>query len=346
MKHNILITILVILALTVIGLVAYIALMPQPVAAPVATEQKSTQQKIQQNIASTDSVSQDMHDTVDEENDFAQYAQYDRQIDLFHLDDEKKVLVDEASTEHSVECEKKMDERINRNEPNESSHFITYNDGGAGVLFLDWNEETIARLYQNDYNVIDGCLYKNGSRAMKYSLHLYARTNFFGEIDENNLNARLGTTNLNEWFRFSRDGKLHVFLWSGAGCGGCVFNGRYLQIDQKTGAVEGKYVDMPYMMYLILSPDRTQAIHSVMSDNDGADLYLYDFIALKDTKKLYTVPQGKILYAWGDGPWLFDDAITWNDGDVYVQLYEKIGDTGDWMNDYIKSGTPIKIDLK
>ena len=48
MKHNILITVLVILGLTVIGLIAYIALKPDRVVAPMATEQKMVTQKMKE----------------------------------------------------------------------------------------------------------------------------------------------------------------------------------------------------------------------------------------------------------------------------------------------------------
>lgn len=47
MKHNILITVLVILALAVIGLITYVALKPDRAIAPVATEQKIMTQKTQ-----------------------------------------------------------------------------------------------------------------------------------------------------------------------------------------------------------------------------------------------------------------------------------------------------------
>lgn len=47
MKHNILIAFLVMLALAVIGLIAYVALKPDRAVAPVATEQKTVAQKAQ-----------------------------------------------------------------------------------------------------------------------------------------------------------------------------------------------------------------------------------------------------------------------------------------------------------
>jgi len=228
------------------------------------------------------------------------------------------------------------------------------------------NENKIqAEINTNKYNLINGCLYKNGIKALDSDLNSYYKTDFFGLNLESKFGASLTPGTLQstfEWFRFENNNKLFIFLKNTASCGGCVFVGHYLVIDLKTEEISGKYQDgMTNPFNTILSPDNKGAI-TVSWDNVSykTDLYLENFTDFSK-KSIYTVPSDKAILYVGYGVQPETGAISWiNNKTIAVQLFEKNIDgnsvngeiggvkyilTADGKNEAIKSGSVQKIEV-
>jgi len=212
---------------------------------------------------------------------------------------------------------------------------------------LNSEEKQIQKVINaNRFNVVNGCLYDGQNKALNYNLFAYSHTEYFGQkID------RIGEY-ADEWFRFEDNNKLYIFLKGAAGCGGCVFNGPYLIINLSSGLIEGKYFDLPYLPNLVLSPNKKVAIEATWDeDGNNTKLYLFDFTINKRKKLIYEIPKDKSILIQGDGVYLANGAINWdNDSTIKIQLYEK-GTDGYSKYEYIdnigsqyfKSGEPITI---
>ncbi len=213
---------------------------------------------------------------------------------------------------------------------------------------LNSEEKQIQKIINaNKFNVVNGCLYDGQNKALNYNLFAYTPTEYFGQkID------RIGGY-ADEWFRFEDNNKLYIFLKGAAECGGCVFNGPYLIINLNSGSIEGKYSDLPYLLYLILSPNKKVAIEATWDEDNDTKLYLYNFVTNKREKLIYEIPEDKSVLVQGHGVYLMEDAITWVDNSsVKVQLYEKGADgyskyeyIDNIGNQYFKSGEPITIKI-
>ncbi|NMB48743.1 hypothetical protein GYA13_04925 [Candidatus Kuenenbacteria bacterium] len=156
---------------------------------------------------------------------------------------------------------------------------------------------------ENQYTIINECLYKGGKRALDGNLYSYASTDFYGKkINCEECGRGIGE-GIDEWFRFREGNKLYIFLYGAAGCGGCVFNGPYLIIDLDSDKIEGRNATLPFLPNLILLKDSRYGIEAswVAWQAEKIDLYLYDFVQAKRLKLLYTVPQDKTIIIEGDG---------------------------------------------
>lgn len=178
----------------------------------------------------------------------------------------------------------------------------------------------------NQYNLVNGCLYKDGLKVLNYSLNAYDDAGFFVEDVEINVGVNPEAFYLSsEWFRFEHDNKLFIFLKNTAGCGGCAFNGHYLSIDLKTNEIEAKYQAGLYNYFnTILSPDKKHAI-VVSWDEPGykTSLYVYDFINFSE-KLIFNVAEDKSILYVGLGTQPYDGAIKWLDNEnISLQLFEK-----------------------
>ena len=130
---------------------------------------------------------------------------------------------------------------------------------------------------------------------------------------------------------------------------------QYLIIDLNSGLVEGKVADLPYLPYLVLSPNKKIAIESDWDDSYITKLYLFDFLNNKRGKLLFEVPEDKTILIGGHGVFLSEGAIIWsNSSEIKIQLYEK-SETGglaksEYIKDigpqYFKSGEPIIIKIE
>jgi hypothetical protein len=190
-------------------------------------------------------------------------------------------------------------------------------------------------LGEQDYDVLNGCLFYRDRRVFEETL--FTRI-IYGDFGEEYFTTRLPEESksmgesASEWFRFEDNGKLYIFLRGGAGCGGCVYNDPYLVIDLRTGGIEMKNADVPYLPHNIFSPSRTKSItfdYERPQDNksgvSGVKLSVFDFLTF-EKKGIYTVPDDSSVLALGMGVFFIDDAITWlDDNRVQIQFYEGEG---------------------
>lgn len=195
------------------------------------------------------------------------------------------------------------------------------------------NEENIQKeIEESTYNLVNGCLYKDGLKTLDFDLSAYYKTDFFGFNLDSKLGASLtpGTRQSTfEWFRFENNNKLFLFLKNTAGCGGCAFVGHYLEIDLKTEEIVGKYQEgLNNYFNTILSPDKKRAI-TISWDEESykTELYLYDFTDFSK-KLITTISEDKSILSVGYGVQPEQGAISWLDNETMVlQLFEK--NTGD-----------------
>jgi hypothetical protein len=181
------------------------------------------------------------------------------------------------------------------------------------------------------YEVLQGCLYYRGERVFLKNLYSLALAGAFGEPYKEGLGTDpetgakpLGEL-LDEWFRFSHNGDLYIFLKGGAGCE-CWFDGPYLVIDELTSRIEFKSADIPDEQNIIRSPNNKRAIEFEFFWSDGYPdsneqvFYLYDFTALKRVRELYRVPAGAtmVICELGCSPML--EAVHWVD-DTHIEIH-------------------------
>ena len=264
-----------------------------------------------------------------------------------------------------INCAKEIDDEVKSNDLNRMSFFgqvrvngKTYDKRINCLRFKKDCEEEVLNTEEkqiqdtidaNRFNIINGCLYDGERKALNYNLFAYTQTDFFTKKTD-----RIGEY-ADEWFRFEHNNKLYIYLNGAAGCGGCIFNGPYLIIDLNSGLVEGKVADLPYLPYLVLSPNKKIAIESDWDDSYITKLYLFDFLNNKRGKLLFEVPEDKTILIGGHGVFLSEGAIIWsNSSEIKIQLYEK-SETGglaksEYIKDigpqYFKSGEPIIIKIE
>lgn len=204
------------------------------------------------------------------------------------------------------------------------------------VYEVDEEEAIRAEVSSNQYNIVNGCLYRNNDRVFEYNLLVYDFAGFFDE------KTSLGEW-AEEWFRFTENQNLYIFLKGAAGCGGCVFNGPYLVVDLESETIEMKYADLPYLPKLILSPSKKLAIEvdwaDYLSEDNLIKLYLYDFLTTQRTNLVYELPDDKTILIQGHGVYVIKDAISWlNNSTIQIQLFEK-------DEPHPESGEPFTIDI-
>jgi TM2 domain-containing membrane protein YozV len=207
-----------------------------------------------------------------------------------------------------------------------------------------WSERTGCEeflgdeLANNEYNLINGCLYKGKEniKIFNWTIHSMAKAGDFGEQYSLTSTDRWGIgETASEWFRFEDEGILYIFFKGAAGCGGCIFNGPYLKINLSNGEIVKSSAEIPYIPYLISSPDLKKAIE-VEFDQDydeqkgdmvnNINLYKYDFISLKRSPLILKVPEGKSIIQCGHGCYIPEGAIEWLDNQtIKVQPMEHNG---------------------
>lgn len=224
---------------------------------------------------------------------------------------------------------------------------------------------------QNEYNVINGCLYRDGVRVFEKTFHSQIEGGEFGETSPSVTGNKFGIgENADEWFRLEQGNRLTFFLRGAAGCGGCTFNGPYLTLNKQTAAVIEKGADwtMPYLPSLILSPDHTKAIQVTTSEYDQnqeepltgvmakTEFFLYDFIDLERKKLVYEYPVTLGAFSCGDGCYPVNGLVTWLDNNrVSIQIFKvEAVDTGmssdsnplqDNDGNYIPDGDPVIVNI-
>ena len=191
-------------------------------------------------------------------------------------------------------------------------------------------------LGEQDYDILNGCLYYRDRRVFEENLFTKV---IYGDFSEQYFLTKappderktMGET-ASEWFRFEYNGKLYIFLRGGAGCGGCAYDGPYLAIDLRTGKIETKDADLPYLPFNVFSPDRKKSITFDYGNNSvnesgvkNVTLSAFDFLTFAK-KEIYAVPDDSSVLGMGMGVYLIDNAVTWlDDNHVRIQLYEGEG---------------------
>jgi hypothetical protein len=281
---------------------------------------------------------------------------YDAEINNLINSDyfERKTSPDRIICSNNIDDEIKISQSsirlygvINLNGTNYDKQFQCTISGQDCVKEINEEQQQIQKVVNaNRFNLINGCLYDGKNKALNYNLFTYMHTEYFGQKIENPMEVA------DEWFRFEDDNNLYVYLSGAGGCGGCIFNGQYLKIDLESGLIEGKYSDLPFLPYLILSPNKKVAIEATFDkDSKNAKLYVFDFLTNSRQELVYTVSEDVTIFTQGDGVYVVNDAINWEDDSrLMVQLYEK--DTEGFAKyklidnvtqEFITSGAPISI---
>lgn len=257
---------------------------------------------------------------------FATTTEIDGNMEVRRIDRRDQIIMD---TPNKI-CSATVDEAINDERVVSGKRDIIINGkhfhGMTGCL--NWNEscdkiegEKVQKKGEVDkhrYNIVNSCLYDNGKRVSEKNLLLRKLDGEFepepGFGDDIKADISHYPEFLEEWMRYEHDGKLYIYLETGAGCGGCYFNGPYLEIDEKSGNVLLKEANLPWILTLILSPDKKMAIEVEMSrDGDGKHIFLYDIIARKRVKEIHTVPDNMTVVYDGDGTYPIPDSFAWLD---------------------------------
>ncbi len=228
-------------------------------------------------------------------------------------------------------------------------------------ILKEEKESMLKEINSKQFNIIDGCIYKDKKRLLKNNLYYYLNeTDFFAGKKLENTHPM--PESIDEWFRIEDKNNLHIYLYGSAGCGGCIFNDYYLKIDKKSGSIKGKIVDLPYIKNLFLSPDNRFAVevdYELNKEGRSGEvhLWLYEFISNERKKLLYKIPENKTILTEGDGIYTMD-VIEWkNNTKISVQLYENDKDSGfakfEYVEtngissmDYIESGDPLLIEIE
>lgn len=257
------------------------------------------------------------------------YSSYDKQVQEIEENDPVRQLC-AVKIDDKIEQVKEnyvfyvnnrdYDTRINANTNCQKYELNCYEK--SYLLNKDKINQEIA---ENEYNLVNGCLYKNGVKVLNYDLVSYSKIGYF-TYDPGVKNGLDGDVlqYTNEWFRFQNNNKLFIFLTNTAPCGGCAYNGHYLEIDLASDRIQGKYQDGLYKYnYTFLSPNKKHAIVVDWDKNTiKTSLYLYDFTNFSK-RLIYTVPEDKSIL---ESPYYLPplDVIAWIDNKtVKIQLYEK-----------------------
>lgn len=200
---------------------------------------------------------------------------------------------------------------------------------------IDSCEDTVQQeIASKQYRVLNGCLYKGNDRVFEHNLLIMVQDGDFGEeyVVGSEAYARRGLGEYAvEWFRFVREGKLHIFLKGGAGCGGCAFNGPYIVIDLSSGTVRLDSADLPYLPNLVLSPDHKHGItfdYQITKNEEGklefsnVRLISFDFVTFL-SKPIVTIPDSVAVLEAGMGEFFAQNAVTWKSNSlISVQPYK------------------------
>lgn len=198
----------------------------------------------------------------------------------------------------------------------------------------------------NKYNIVNGCLYKDGISVFNYNLYNYYQVGYFG----NNINE-YRIEELNEWFRFENDNKLNIFLLGRGGRGGL-----YLEIDLLSDQIKAKKEKIPYN---IIRHENNKKAIEIDDGSDSIKLYLFDLIEVKRKELIYEIPKNKTLLITGDGLSIpIEDAIKWiNQDTISIQLYEtgnpyeglvseiEVEENGKTVIQFVKSGEPLIFNI-
>ncbi len=226
-------------------------------------------------------------------------------------------------------------------------------------------------LGKNQYNIINGCLYKNGDNVFEYNLLVKKNLGEFNpedNLENNNYSKSIPWDGVREWFRFEDGNYLYIYLKGAAGCGGCIFNGPYLKINKIDGSVLLGDTEIGYLPYVELSEDKKFAIVTEIDYKKDKDnkyngerditLYLYDLVNDKKMKELYRLPDDRTFLVEGDGTYILGDSIKWiNENEIQITLYDRDGEGetkrgGTFINkdgyselDYLGKNEPFVINV-
>lgn len=209
-----------------------------------------------------------------------------------------------------------------------------------------------SEIAKNRFNILDGCMYDQGSRLFEKTIHNMIIDGEFGD------SVKIGEA-ANEWFRFVSNNNMYFFFVGGAGCGGCSYAGPFLKINLQNGSIEkNTYNDIPYPPNVEISLDKTQAI--VLSGTQGSgenagELYLYNFLTGEKVKTILQLVSRDGYQVCGDGCYLADGVVTWVDSQtVSIQKFKmdeentytlKTVSDGENSSHYIPDGDPVIINL-
>ena len=212
------------------------------------------------------------------------------------------------------------------------------------------------------YGILNGCLYRNGQRVFEKNILEKILLGDFGkEYKKTNIPSErkpMGES-ANEWFRFEQNGKLYIFLRGASGCGGCSYNGPYLEIDLRSDEVVTRSADLPYLLSVVPSPNRKRAVEIVYEQIpssyriENVKLYVFDFVTF-DKRVIYEIPDTSAILMQGDGFYLISNAVRWlDDSSIKVQFFSGIGlaeekyisKNGYTHTEYIETGEPIVLTI-
>lgn len=270
------------------------------------------------------------------------------------------ILVKPAEPAVTVEDRDPLEEILNRKCPTTLREAVQ-ND-----------EEDYQEFKKQSYPMIGDCLYNKDKKSV-FEKPIYTMM-LAGEFTpgsklmpalKDNGYLQLGFTD--EWFRFSKNDVLRIFLATGTdGAEAAPRTGTYLLINEKTGKIEklGTTAKLPAYFGTNLSPDNSKAIDiesgfdlETGKKKSSTKIYLFDFEKLQRTKLLYTVPKGKsILEAnvYG-GYYPIHESLEWLDNrhiqiklansDVEGLAKEKSSDIHTGQDEYEFDPKPIIISV-
>ncbi len=236
---------------------------------------------------------------------------------------------------------------------------------GKGLEKRDCSLKMDRELKKNEYNVVNGCLYKNSEKVFDKNLYSLIKAGEFGErFISNKLGKGIGE-NANEWFRFEDNGKLYIFIYGTAGCGGCFFSGPYLEIDLASGLIEkASTTAIPVKYNMVISPNKKKAVEvSFVTDYDkekgeiikDTTFYIFDFLTFKRTNFIYKLSADKSIIECGDGCRVAPNSIEWVTNDMikvqpfkhdnWGNVFIPIEDGEQIWDSYMPDGEPIIINI-
>jgi hypothetical protein len=281
-----------------------------------------------------DDVTEDEIIGIAEETEGIKLKNYDDDLEIIaskykdkkteYPNEEERVLENLSNYECSLDMEDELTKNrhlslsINGIRYTESSN--CYNVEECKRLKEEEDKKIEEVLESNVFNDINGCLYKDGKRFIKYNFYAYVNAGFFAFYD---FRGKGFGDFVHEWFHFEKGGIRYIFLTGGSGCGGCVGVGPVVKINLKTNEVRFEHYSLPYYYLTAISPDKTKIL-GVTGDQNESVVKVYDLVKGGESKVIYRVPKDRSIIQFVAGRDLCSGSLTWLDNkNVVVRDYDK-----------------------